>query len=72
MYFSSPHNYILFLPKLGVAVDTFNPNTWEAEVDRSVNLRPVCGLYSEFQDNQGYIDKPCLKKGKTKTKTLFF
>ena len=24
------------------------------------------GLQSEFQDNQGYIEKPCLEKTKTK------
>ena len=27
------------------------------------------GLQSEFQDSQGYTEKPCLRKTKTKTKT---
>jgi hypothetical protein len=27
------------------------------------------GLQSEFQNSQGYTEKPCLKKPKTKTKT---
>ena len=26
------------------------------------------GLHSEFQDNQGYTEKPCLEKSKNKTK----
>ena len=26
------------------------------------------GLHSEFQDNQGYTEKPCLKKKKKKKK----
>jgi hypothetical protein len=33
--------------------NTFNPSTWEAEAG---------GLQSEFQDSQGYTEKPCLKK----------
>jgi hypothetical protein len=41
-----------------VVVHTFNPSTqFEAS------------LQSEFQDSQGYIEKPCLEKPKTKTKT---
>jgi hypothetical protein len=32
---------------------TFNPSTWEAEA-------------GEFQDSQGYTEKPCLEKTKQK------
>jgi hypothetical protein len=30
-------------------------------------VRGQPGLQSEFQDSQGYTEKPCLKKQKTKT-----
>jgi hypothetical protein len=30
---------------------------------------PQPGLKSEFQDSQGYTEKPCLEKTKQKTKT---
>jgi hypothetical protein len=36
-----------------VVVHTFNPSTW-------VQGQP--GLQSEFQDRQGYTEKPCVKK----------
>ena len=36
----------------------FNPSTQEAEL--WVWSQP--GLQSEFQDSQGYTEKPCLKK----------
>jgi hypothetical protein len=39
----------------------FNPSTWEAEAGGG---QP--GLQSEFQDNQGYTEKPCLEKKKKK------
>jgi len=32
-------------------------------------VRGQPGLQSEFQDSQGYTEKPCLEKQKTKTKT---
>jgi hypothetical protein len=32
-------------------------------------VRGQPGLQSEFQDNQGYTEKPCLEKQKNKTKT---
>jgi hypothetical protein len=36
---------------------------------RRISSRPgQPGLQSEFQDSQGYTEKPCLKKTKTKTK----
>ena len=46
----------------------FNPSTQEAEAGRFLSSRPA-GLQSEFQDSQGYTEKPCLKKPKNeKTK----
>jgi hypothetical protein len=51
-----------------VVVHTFNPSTQEAEAGRFLSSRPA-GLQSEFQDSQGYTEKPCLKKPKNeKTK----
>jgi hypothetical protein len=47
-----------------VVVHVFNPSTWEAEA--GVGGQP--GLQSEFQDSQGYTEKPCLKKPKTNNK----
>ena len=49
--------------KLGVVVHTFNPST--QEVDFWVWGQP--DLQSEFQDSQGYTEKPCPEKQKTKT-----
>jgi hypothetical protein len=43
----------------------FNPSTWEAEAGGFLSSRP--GLQSEFQDSQGYTEKPCLEK-QNKTK----
>jgi hypothetical protein len=43
-----------------MVVHTFNPSTQEAvAVDFWVPGQP--GLQSEFQDSQGYTEKPCLK-----------
>ena len=42
----------------GVVAHVFNPTTWEAEAGR---VRGQPGLQSEFQDSQGYIEKPCLE-----------
>jgi hypothetical protein len=45
----------------------FNPNTWEADAGGFwVQGQP--GLQSEFQDSQGYTEKPCLKTKQNKTK----
>ena len=44
-----------------VVVHTFNPSTREAEVGGFLSSRPAC-IQSEFQDSQGYTEKPCLKK----------
>jgi hypothetical protein len=38
----------------------------QRQADFRVRGQP--GLQSEFQDSQGYTEKPCLKKTKTKTK----
>ena len=46
-----------------VVVHTFNPSTREAEVGGFLSSRPAC-IQSEFQDSQGYTEKPCLKKKK--------
>jgi len=45
-----------------------NPSIWEAEAGRSlwVGNQPV--LHSEFQDSQGYPEKPCLRKTNKQTK----
>jgi hypothetical protein len=52
-----------------VVVHAFNPSTREAEAGGFLSSRPA-GLQSEFQDSQGYTEKPCLKKKqKTKNKT---
>jgi hypothetical protein len=41
----------------------FNPSTWrQRKADFWVRGQP--GLQSEFQDSQGYTEKPCLKKKK--------
>jgi hypothetical protein len=42
-----------------VVAHAFNPRTWEAEAGRFLSSR-------QFQDSQGYIEKPCLEK-QTKT-----
>ena len=42
---------------------TSNPSTQEAEAGGS-GVQGQPGLYSEFQDSQGYIMRPCLKKKK--------
>jgi hypothetical protein len=42
----------------------FNPSTLEAEAGRFLSS----GLQSEFQDNQGYTEKPCLEKPKKENK----
>jgi hypothetical protein len=49
-----------------VVAHAFNLSTWEAEAGGFLSLRPGPGLQSEFQDSQGYTEKPCLKKQKQK------
>jgi hypothetical protein len=38
-----------------VVAHAFNLSTWEAEAGQP-------GLQGEFQDSQGYTEKPCLEK----------
>jgi hypothetical protein len=44
-----------------VVAHAFNPSTREAEAGRFLSLSQP-GLQSEFQDSQGYTEKPCLEK----------
>lgn len=50
-----------FLFKLGTVVHTFNPSSWEAEVNGSLNQPD---LQSKIQDGQGTTEKPCLENPK--------
>ena len=43
-----------------VVAQAFNPSTWKVEAGGFLSSRPAC-LQSEFQDSQGYTEKPCLK-----------
>ena len=45
----------------------FSPSTREAEAGGFLS-RGQSGLQSEFQDNQGYTEKPCLETKQNKTK----
>jgi hypothetical protein len=53
-----------------VVAHAFDPSTWEAGKQRQVDfwVRGQPGLQSEFQDSQGYTEKPCLDKPKKKKK----
>jgi hypothetical protein len=49
----------------GMVAHTFNPSTQEGgQADFWVLGHP--GLQSDFQESQGYREKPCLKKNKIK------
>ena len=50
-----------------MVVHALNLSTWEAEVG-DLHAFEASLVYSEFQDIQGYIEKPCLKKQKQKQK----
>jgi hypothetical protein len=44
-------------------MQTFTPSTEEAEASASLRSRPAWStLHSEFQDSQGYIEKPVSKQ----------
>jgi hypothetical protein len=49
----------------------FNPSTWEAEAGGFLSSRPAWST-SEFQDSQGYTEKPCLEKNEKKNWFFFF
>jgi hypothetical protein len=51
----------------GVVVHAINPSTREAEAGGFLSSRPAC-LQSEFQDSQGYTEKPCFEKPKKQNK----
>jgi hypothetical protein len=40
----------------------FNPSTWEAEAGGFLSSSPAWS--TEFQDSQGYTEKPCPEKPK--------
>ena len=44
----------------------FNANTWETEAGGFLSSRPAWA--TEFQDSQGYTEKPCLEKPNKKKK----
>jgi hypothetical protein len=48
-----------------MVVLSFNPSTWETEAGGFLSSGQP-GLQSEFQDSQGYTEKPCLEKQKQK------
>jgi hypothetical protein len=48
----------------GVVAHAFNPSTGEAEAGGFLSSRPAWS--TEFQDSQGYTEKPYLQKQKTK------
>jgi hypothetical protein len=47
-----------------VVAHAFNPSTWEAEAGGFLSSSPAWS--TEFQDIQGYTEKSCLEKLKTK------
>jgi hypothetical protein len=49
---------------LGMVVHTLDPSIWEAEAGRFLISRPAWS--TEFQDSQGYTEKPCLENKQTK------
>jgi hypothetical protein len=46
----------------------FNPSTWEAEAGGCLSSRPAWS--TEFQDSQGYTEKPCLEMPNQKINKL--
>jgi hypothetical protein len=47
-----------------VVAHGFNPSTWEAKASESLCVPGQPGLQSEYQESQGYTEKPCLKQTK--------
>ena len=52
------------MENLAVVDHIFNHNTQKAEAGRSLSGQGQPGLQSEFQDRQGYTEKPCLENSK--------
>ena len=53
--------------RLDVTAQAFNPITQEAEAGRSLWGQGQPGPQGKFSDNQGYTEKPCLKKQNKQT-----
>jgi hypothetical protein len=60
----------LFKRSRAVVAHAFNPSTWEAEAGGFLSLRPAWSIQRDFQDSQGYTEKPCLGKKKKKKKII--
>lgn len=56
------------LKKSRGVVHTFDPSTWEAEVDGSLEFETIFRLHSEY--SQSYTEKPCLKQTAAMQRTL--
>jgi hypothetical protein len=50
-----------------VVANTFTPSTWEAEEGGFLSSSPTWS--TEFQDSQGYTEKPCLEKASQNKQT---
>lgn len=57
------------LESRAVVLHAFTHSTRETDTGESLSSKAASGLHSEFQDNQGYTEKPCLKKEKPITTT---
>jgi hypothetical protein len=51
----------------GLVAHAFNPITQEAEAGGFLSSRPAWS--TQFQDSQGYTEKPCLERQKTNKQT---
>jgi hypothetical protein len=49
---------------------TYNPDSQEAEIRRSVQIRDQPGLHREFKSRVGYIEKPSLLSPSARKKQL--
>ena len=56
--------HIKIIMKLGVVAHAFNPSTLEAEAEAGGFLSSRPAWSTEFQDSQGYTEKPCLQTPK--------
>jgi len=54
-----------------VVVHPFNPSTQEEVTGRQITEFEASLVYREFQDSQGYTEKPYLKKKKREGKVVF-